>query len=86
MNLTNSDREITMTIKKLKQKTIKSYTTTQILRHMDRFMSQKAEIFRIDYAYGTMGVYDKADHCYYFFCNLNNREKILEALAMVYED
>lgn len=70
----------------LKESTIKSYSTKQILKHLDKFQDKYLTIapFRIDFSYNEVRLYDSVDRAYYFFCSTEDRTTVLEALNTVY--
>lgn len=74
-------------MKRLKQSTIKAYTNTQLIKHLDRLddlhITQKgASFFRVDFSTGE--IYKDHGESFLFYCDDNSRDAILNAIQEIY--
>ena len=73
-----------MIVNRLKETTIKRYDARQLRRHLDRLLNAfDSAPYRIDqYQVGYLSARGDA---YFFYCNLNNRDAIIDAIKDVYQ-
>ena len=75
-------------MKRLKETTIKAYTTNQLLKHLDRLDDQHiktagSSAYRIDFQSGQV-LKSNGDHCF-FYCSDYDRDVIISAIRGLYQ-
>ena len=68
-------------MKQLKDLTIKRYSTSQIIRHLDRYLDQFEEA---PYRISCGSLYALSGDAYLFHCSTHDRDEVLNVLHSVY--
>jgi len=70
-------------MKKLSTRTIKSYDSVKLAKHLDRLMSKfDVAPYRVDLSYGTIYEFSESDSSYYHICSINdyNKESVVDCI------
>ena len=76
-------------MKRLSTKTIQSYDSVKLAKHLDRLMNKfDVAPYRVDLSYGTIYEFSKSDSSYHHLCSINdyNKESIVDAIDFSWID